>query len=192
MTECPGTHSVFRFGGSILTFMSDVPWLNDDEQYFWRMLLAAFRGVERTVDYRFLETAGVSSADFAVLVALAEAPDERQRMRELCVQLAWDRSRVSHQITRMEKRGLVEKVRCDNDNRGIDVALTSAGRELLEKAAPDHFRTVRSVVFDEIEGVDFAKNGEMLRRIAVKAAEFRGEEPNFSTSGMPCSPEGRE
>lgn len=175
-----------------MSLMSDVPWLNDDEQYFWRMALAAFRGVERTTDSRFLETAGVSSADFAVLVSLSEAPDQRERMRELCVQLAWDRSRVSHQITRMEKRGLVEKVRCDSDNRGIDVALTEEGRNLLEKAAPDHARTVRALVFDELEGVDFAETAEVFRRIAVKAAEYRGEEPNFSTSAMPGAPEAPE
>ena len=105
------------------------------------------------MDTRLLTTEEISSADFSVLVQLSEAEGGTVRMRELCEGLKWDRSRMSHQITRMEKRGLVTKLRCANDSRGIDVELTAHGREVIERAAPDHVRMIRRIVFDELDAV---------------------------------------
>ncbi|WP_448851154.1 MarR family winged helix-turn-helix transcriptional regulator [Corynebacterium sp. 335C] len=156
--------------------MQDVNWLSDDEQQLWRVVIAAFRGVERAIDHRLQEVAGISSADFAVLVVLSEAPEGRIRMRELCRHLAWDRSRVSHQITRMGKRSLVEKCKCEGDNRGINVALTDKGLDVVRKAAPDHVESVRHMVFDQMGPIDLERSVAMFERIATASARLRGEE----------------
>ena len=167
--------------------MQDVNWLNDDEQQLWRVVIAAFRGVERSVDHRLQEVAGISSADFSVLVVLSESPEGSIRMRELCQELAWDRSRVSHQITRMGKRGLVAKCKCEGDNRGINVTITDKGREVVEKAAPDHVASVRRMVFDPMGPIDFEASTALFTRIAAAAAGERGEEVAIG-SGSIASP----
>lgn len=154
----------------------EVPWLDDDEQTLWRTMMDAAKAVERAMDTRLLTTEEISSADFSVLVQLSEAEGGTVRMRELCEGLKWDRSRMSHQITRMEKRGLVTKLRCANDSRGIDVELTDHGRDVIERAAPDHVRMIRRIVFDELDalpGLDRDAALTALRNVSAAAEAFR-------------------
>lgn len=154
----------------------EVPWLDDDEQTLWRAMMDAAKAVERSMDTRLLATEEISSADFSVLVQLSEAEGGTVRMRELCEALRWDRSRMSHQITRMARRGLVNKLRCANDSRGIDVELTAHGRDVIERAAPDHVRMIRRIVFDELDavpGLDRDAALAALRNVATAAEAFR-------------------
>lgn len=154
----------------------EVPWLDDDEQTLWRAMMDAAKAVERAMDTRLLATEEISSADFSVLVQLSEAEGGAVRMRELCEALKWDRSRMSHQITRMARRGLVNKLRCANDSRGIDVELTAHGRDVIERAAPDHVRMIRRIVFDELDavpGLDRDAALTALRHVSTAAEAFR-------------------
>ena len=154
----------------------EVPWLDDDEQTLWRTMMDAAKAVERAMDTRLLATEEISSADFSVLVQLSEAEGGTVRMRELCEALRWDRSRMSHQITRMARRGLVNKLRCANDSRGIDVELTAHGRDVIERAAPDHVRMIRRIVFDELDavpGLDRDAALAALRNVSTAAEAFR-------------------
>ena len=125
-------------------------WLTDDEQRLWRLILDADSIVRRAMEDTLQVHHSLTTAEFAVLVALSEAEDQMLRLRELCASLRWDRSRTSHQVTRMEKRGLVDKRRCEGDGRGVLVQLTDEGRQRLETAAPDHVESVRAVVFDQL------------------------------------------
>ena len=165
----------------------EVPWLNATEQAFWRSLLAASRGIDRAIEMSLLEKSRISSADFSVLVVLSEAENRSLRMRELCDELTWDRSRLSHQIARMERRGLVEKVRSEGDARGIDVVITELGYDTIVGAAPDHVRTVREIVFDQLEGVDLDVARGYLDRIHLAASHECGE---CAGTPMPAAPEG--
>lgn len=154
----------------------EVPWLDDDEQTLWRAMMDAAKAVERAMDTRLLATEEISSADFSVLVQLSEAEGGTVRMRELCEALRWDRSRMSHQITRMARRGLVTKLRCANDSRGIDVELTAHGRDVIERAAPDHVRMIRRIVFDELDavpGLDRDAALAALCNVSTAAEAFR-------------------
>ncbi|STB94227.1 MarR family winged helix-turn-helix transcriptional regulator [Corynebacterium amycolatum] len=150
--------------------MQDVPWLSDEEQRLWRSILSAKRAVDRSIDLQLQETLDISTADFSVLVVLSETENNVVRMRTLCESLDWDRSRMSHQITRMERRGLVTKERCACDNRGIDVTLTAHGRTVIEKAAPNHVKLVRHVLFDVLgENIDYQGISAVLDKIAETA-----------------------
>ena len=83
---------------------------------------------------------------------------------------------MSHQITRMARRGLVTKLRCANDSRGIDVELTAHGRDVIERAAPDHVRMIRRIVFDELDavpGLDRDAALAALRNVSTAAEAFR-------------------
>lgn len=148
--------------------MQEVQWLTDDEQRLWRSILEAKRALDRAIDLQLQSSLDISTADFSVLVALSEADNHTMRMRALCDSLNWDRSRMSHQITRMERRGLVTKERSAGDNRGIDVMLTRHGLEVIEEAAPNHVALVRTILFDVLgKDCDYEKIIPVLDRIAV-------------------------
>lgn len=133
---------------------SQTRWLDDEEQELWRLLLGAVRKINRGMDETLKAGGEVSASEFAVLVALSEAPEQHLRLHELCTQLEWDRSRASHQITRMEKRGLLYKEPDSVDARGINVCVTHVGLEHLRRAAPEHVESVRRMVFDHLQPED--------------------------------------
>ncbi|MBG6121339.1 MarR family winged helix-turn-helix transcriptional regulator [Corynebacterium aquatimens] len=126
-------------------------WLNDEEQQLWRLMLATGRRIDRCLEDTLMHSGGLSSSEFAVLIALSEAEDHRMRMRDLCIELDWDRSRMSHQITRMDKRGLLNKHKSEEDARGVVVVLTDEGMARLEAAVPDHVEVVRRLIFDHMK-----------------------------------------
>lgn len=129
---------------------TEARWLNDEEQAVWRLILAGMRKIDRVLDETLLSCSDLSSSEFSVLVSLSEAEDQALRLRDLCAGLDWDRSRTSHQITRMERRGLVTKRKSEGDARGVIVSLTDDGMRRLRAAAPEHVESVRRVVFDHI------------------------------------------
>ncbi|MCG7450843.1 MarR family winged helix-turn-helix transcriptional regulator [Corynebacterium kefirresidentii] len=133
---------------------SQTRWLDDEEQELWRLLLGAVCKINRGMDETLKAGGEVSASEFAVLVALSEAPEQHLRLHELCTQLEWDRSRASHQVTRMEKRGLLYKEPDAVDARGINVCVTHVGLEHLRRAAPEHVESVRRMVFDHLQPED--------------------------------------
>lgn len=133
---------------------AETRWLNEDEQRLWRLMLTASNKIARGMDETLQAKSGLSAPEYSVLVALSEAPEMQLRLRQLCENLGWDRSRTSHQVTRMAKRGLVEKKRSPGDARGVLVSLTDEGVERLEAAVPGHVNYVRQAVFDPTREVD--------------------------------------
>ena len=131
-----------------------VRWLDDHEQDLWRSILQANRKINRVLDETLLNASGLSTAEYGVLVVLSEAPNHCLRLCALCDELVWDRSRTSHQITRMEKRGLLRKERFSGDGRGVSVVLTDDGMQRLQKAVPDHVESVRRLIFDHLDEDD--------------------------------------
>lgn len=127
---------------------ADVPWLDDRQQHAWRAFVGMQTRLSAHLARDLVERAGMSNADFVVLVRLSEHPDGRMRAVELARELDWEKSRLSHQLSRMQQRGLVERRTCDEDRRGAWIAITADGRSAIEAAAPKHVETVRRVVID--------------------------------------------
>jgi DNA-binding MarR family transcriptional regulator len=123
-------------------------WLTDDEQRAWRGLLRMTAQLNGRMNRQLQDDYGISLADYDVLVVLSEAPAARRRVFELADALAWEQSRVSHQLARMQRRGLVAREECPTDARGAFVVLTETGRAAIERAAPAHVEMVRQLVFD--------------------------------------------
>ncbi|MFR9802989.1 MarR family winged helix-turn-helix transcriptional regulator [Pseudonocardia sp. RS010] len=111
---------------------------------------------------RLQADSGLSYADFDVLVALTDRAGDRMRVLELAEALQWEKSRLSHHLSRMQKRGLVERQECADDARGAFVVLTADGRRAIEGAAPAHVEAVRELVFDGLAPADV----EALTRIS--------------------------
>lgn len=152
-------------------------WLSDDEQSFWRLLIATRTTLMRVVEDSLLASSGLSSPEYATLVVLSEAEEQQLRLRDLCSALGWDRSRTSHQVTRMERRDLVTKEKSPGDGRGVLVRLTENGMQRLERAVPDHVETVRRAVFDHLDPADIPAIRRFLEGI-LSAEEIAAKTPN--------------
>jgi len=148
-------------------------WLSDDEQRAWRSFQHAHALLNRRITDSLAEHAGLSEADYAVLVCLSEAPEGRIRARDLGADLGWEKSRLSHHLTRMERRGLAERQECDTDARGADVVLTPAGRAAIEAAAPQHVEDVRTWFVDALSPAQLKALGAACEAILTKLGETR-------------------
>jgi DNA-binding MarR family transcriptional regulator len=122
-------------------------WLTPEEQQAWRAHLAIGKLLSRQLD-RDLHSFGLSINDYEILVVLSEAPDQRLRMTDLADATAQSRSRLSHQITRMEAGGLVRRESCPGDKRGLFAVLTSQGMATIQQVAPHHVKSVRRHFID--------------------------------------------
>jgi DNA-binding MarR family transcriptional regulator len=123
-------------------------WLDERQQHVWQAYRHLNQHLYAALEDQLTRDAGLSAADYSVLVPLSEEPTGVLRARELCTDIGWDRSRLSHHITRMEKRGLVAREECSEDGRGSMVRLTDAGRQAIEGAAPLHAEAVHRSFFD--------------------------------------------
>ena len=154
-----------------LTSMAKPRWLDDRQQRVWQGYLHLNQDLIAVLEQQLTRESGLSGADYRVLVPLSEAPGGLLRARDLGAEIGWDRSRLSHHVSRMEHRGLVTREECAEDARGLMVRLTKAGRRAIEDAAPGHVEAVRRYFFnqlsnDEIDtiGAAFERMLENLRR----------------------------
>ncbi len=118
-------------------------------------------------------TSGLSSSDYEVLVSLTDVAEGHLRMSALADDIEWERSRLSHQVTRMEARGLVARTDCEEDGRGQFVEITPEGRKEIEKAAPHHVRLVRQLMIDQLTPTELRQMERSLGKIldAVDVAQ---------------------
>lgn len=152
--------------------MTQTRWLNEQEQRMWREFQRMARNLDRALERDLMDRAGLSSADFSVLVPLSEAPYHRLRARELGRILDWDRSRLSHQIRRMEQRELLTRGNCPTDARGTVIGLTEHGWTTLQQAAPGHVQAVRVNFFDVLTDADIVALDDICRRVNKRIASL--------------------
>ena len=123
-------------------------WLTDTEHSAWRGWVELGSRLDERLNRQLQRDSGLSAADYEVLVNLSEAEDGRLRAFQLGALIRWEKSRLSHHLTRMEKRGLIAREECPTDGRGAYVVLTPAGRSAIETAAPLHVDEVRRSFVD--------------------------------------------
>lgn len=126
-------------------------WLTPDEDRAWRGWLTMQDLLRSQVARDLQQDCGMSDADYMVLVILSEHEEGVMRMTELAAGLKWSKSRLSHQIGRMESRGLVRRADCPSDGRGSLAVLTDDGRAEIERAAPWHVASVRRHLIDLLQ-----------------------------------------
>jgi DNA-binding MarR family transcriptional regulator len=128
--------------------MGEPSWLNEQESRAWR----GYRRMRDLLDLQITRDlaneTGLSWADYTVLVVLSESPDRRIRQLDLAARTFWSKSRLSHQLSRMEDRGLVRREEQAGNSRAIDAVLTPEGLDVIEKAAPKHLDSVRRHFID--------------------------------------------
>lgn len=145
-------------------------WLDDREQRAWGAFLDLWRRMGTGLE-RQLAGSGVSGADYQVLAPLSDADGRQMRPRDLGAAIGWDRSRLAHQLRRMEQRGLIAREDCATDGRGTMLRITDAGHEAIRRAAPGHVEWVRA------HFIDLLSPGELDMLTAV-AERVVAELPN--------------
>ena len=151
--------------------MSSPRWLNEREQRAWRGYTLMQRRLTRVLGQRLTRDSGLSAADYELLVPLSEAADDRLRARDLARMVDWEKSRLSHQLTRMEQRGLVERRECPTDARGAFISLTAAGRAAIEGAAPQHVDAVREHFMDLLTEREIAVLTRITDRVLARLGQ---------------------
>ncbi len=142
-------------------------WLTDDQQLAWRAWIAASLLLPDRLSRDLQDEAGISLADYEILVHLSESPQRRLRMSELADLTLSSRSRLSHQIDRMSNAGLVDRQPCSEDRRGSFAVLTQDGYDFLVTTAPAHVASVRAHLVDVLTPEEF----DVLCRICTKVAD---------------------
>jgi DNA-binding MarR family transcriptional regulator len=122
-----------------------------DEMELWRSFYIMRRQLELTLERRLQADAGISTADYEILIALFNSPSKRLRAGQIGDLIGWEKSRVSHQITRMEQRELVKREECGDDARGVWVVLTSDGNRSVLGAERDRRDATRQYFFDVLD-----------------------------------------
>jgi DNA-binding MarR family transcriptional regulator len=147
-------------------------WLSEDEQRAWRTYLRMGSLLPAALNRQLQQDCGLTLPEYEVLVQLSEAPGQRLRPFQICAAVNWEQSRLSHQLTRMERRKLVTRQECAADGRGAFVALTAVGAAAIAEAAPRHVATVRRLIFDRLSEDQRAAFEEACTVIIAGLTEF--------------------
>lgn len=140
----------------------DALWLDAAQQRAWRAYLVGTTLLMDRLDRDLREQHNLSLPEYEILVRLSEATDRRLRMAVLADSLSHSRSRVTHTVSRMERAGLVTRVACVSDGRGVEARLTDGGFRVLEEAAHTHVRGVREHLVELASDDDFAAVGRVF------------------------------
>jgi DNA-binding MarR family transcriptional regulator len=113
----------------------------------------------------------MTSTEYEILAVLSESPTGRLPARELRARLQWEKSRLSHQVRRMQVQGLISREPNPADARGVVIVLLPAGRRAVEDAAPDHVRSVRRHFVDLFTLAELDILAELSERILNHLSE---------------------
>jgi len=139
--------------------------MNSDELAVWRSLLDTTTELRRRLATQLAGDSQLSPGDYAVLLALSEAEGRRLRSSELAASMDWERSRLSHHLARMEKRGLITREDCATDNRGAEVVMTESGADAFTGATLPHMRAIKRHFADALTPSQIDALGDALRAI---------------------------
>ena len=149
--------------------MAGSRWLTDAELRLWLNFLTAHAVVERRVNQQLKQSAGLSHAQYEILMRLHLAPEHQMHMSELADALADSKSGITYQITQLERAGLVERQPCQHHERGVHAVLTDAGRAKLKAAVPGHHTNVRKLLIDNLTLNEQEVLSEVLAKIVKHA-----------------------
>jgi DNA-binding MarR family transcriptional regulator len=139
-----------------------------EELRIWRGFIETTEAVRAELGARLQAECGLSPGDYAVLLALSEADGQRLRSSQLADDIGWERSRLSHHLGRMEKRGLIRREECRTDNRGAEVVLTTEGATAFRGATVPHLTAVRELFVDALTPEQVAAAGEIATALRAK------------------------
>jgi DNA-binding MarR family transcriptional regulator len=148
-------------------------WLDDAEARAWRGYMRMRTLLHAQIVRDLAREAGLSGPDYDVVSNVSEAEGRRVRLGDLAARMAWSKSRLSHHITRMERRGLVTREDCSSDGRGAFVVLTDAGLRAIQAAAPGHVASVRRHFIDLLSTEQLDALAEISQTVVRRLTDER-------------------
>lgn len=145
-----------------------------EELRIWRDYIETAEALRSELASRLQSESSLSPGDYSVLLALSEATEQRMRSSELAAHISWERSRLSHHLGRMERRGLIRRKECATDSRGAEVVLTPTGADAFRCASIPHLRAIRELFVDALTSEQLVAAGE----VAATLRERLGSSPN--------------
>jgi DNA-binding MarR family transcriptional regulator len=146
-------------------------WLDSREDRAWRAFVHAGHQLSLRLSRHLLHDSGITEGDYPVLSVLSEHTTGRMSARELCALLQWEKSRLSHQLRRMEELGLIVREPNPTDARSAMVRLLPAGRRTIEDAAPQHVHNVRRYFIDLFTPAELDTFADLNDRVLRHLAE---------------------
>jgi DNA-binding MarR family transcriptional regulator len=148
-------------------------WLDDDEQRAWLRLAGVMLKLSPALDSQLQRDSELTHLDYLCLAMLSESEDRTLPMSELAVRTNASLSRLSHVVSKLERRGWVARTPSPHSRRVTLVRLTEDGWQVLVTAAPGHVETVRSLVFEGLEREDVAALERIAGHIVDRIEESR-------------------
>jgi len=146
-------------------------WLDPGEMRAWRAFIDGSQRLLEVLNRELSDAHGLSLADYRILVLLSEANSQAMRMSDLADGIVASRSRLTHQIRRLEAAGIVTRQECVDDKRGVLAILIAEGRRRLEAAAPTHLEGVRKHLIDQLGAAEQRTITEVFERADAALAE---------------------
>ena len=140
-------------------------WLDERERRTWLRFVAVVELLPALLDQQLRRDAGMTHFDYMVVSQLSEAPDRTLRMTALAQRTNATLPRLSHVVSRLEERGLVERQPCPEDRRATNAVLTEAGMAEVVAAAPGHVAAVRKLVVDALTPTQVDQLGRIAERM---------------------------
>ncbi|MEV4811986.1 MarR family winged helix-turn-helix transcriptional regulator [Micromonospora avicenniae] len=139
----------------------------------WRAYIESSQRLFTQLEEDLRADSDLSFADYHVLVLLSEAPGQRLRMGELASRLVFSPSRLTYQISSMQRRGLVSREPCPDDRRGSQAVLTATGLLAVREAAPHHLVSVRTHLMDDLDDDEVACLTRIFERLGDRLRAAR-------------------
>ncbi|SIN41133.1 MarR family winged helix-turn-helix transcriptional regulator [Micromonospora cremea] len=139
-----------------------------EELQIWRDFIETTEALRSQLASRLQTESELSPGDYAVLLALTEAQDRQMRSSELAAHIGWERSRLSHHLGRMERRGLIRRQECPTVPRGAEVLLTPAGAEAFQRSTVPHLRAIRELFVDALTPDQLVAAGKIAEALRAR------------------------
>ena len=146
-------------------------WLDQREDRAWRAFMHAHHRLGVRLNQLLLQDSGLTKADYELLAVLSADPAGRMPAQEVCSQLRWEKSRLSHQVRHLMEQGLVDRRTNPADGRSSVIRLLPAGRRAIEEAAPKHVADVRRLFVDLLTPAELDMMAALHQRILDQLAE---------------------
>jgi len=142
-------------------------------------LIEASSLLKHAVEQQLREAGDLSYVQFQLLATLGDSPTGSRRMTDLADGVVYSRSGLTYQAGLLDKRGLITRSPSPDDERGVVVTVTGAGRDLIARVLPGHVDRVRQLLFEPMTGKDLAAFGSVLGRVRdhMRATPPRSAKP---------------
>jgi DNA-binding MarR family transcriptional regulator len=143
--------------------------------------------LRHTIEQQLREAGDLSYVQFQLLARLGDSPTGSQRMTDLADGVVYSRSGLTYQAGLLEQAGLVVRTPSVDDERGITVTITAAGRDLLAKVFPGHIEVLHQLLLAPLTRPDVESLADVLGRVRdhMRSNPPRSAAPRRRGGGRP-------